>query len=521
MTSAAAIEKAVEALPQSYRGPGGAVAVVRDGEVLVRHAWGYSDLDRRVEMTPGTLMPICSISKQFTCGVLLDAFPDPAALDGDLAAWLPKLEVARPSIANLANNQSGLRDYWAMTVLHGALAQGAFTRADARSMIERTRTLHFAPGTRYSYCNVNFHILGEILQERLGDDLGTLYRRRIFDKAGMETAVLAPDTASRPGGALGYEGNAAVGFFPEVNRIWWAGDAGICASLDDMIAWERFIDATRDDENGIYRRLARPVNFADGAPARYGFGLVREQREGLVITGHGGALRGWRLQRVNVREKRLSVMVMLNHENDSHAAALGLVDAVLGLPGNPAKATVTVPGWAGDYLEPETGLVLSVSVPPGGGLSARFSVGAESLPEVDGASARNRTTTLRLEGDVVAMERADDNLSVRAVRLAGTAEATPAMAGRYRNEELDAEFEVTLAGGAPYGAFRGFLGAGAVQPLYPVAPDVWLMPVRRSMDAPAPGDWTVRFARDAAGGIETVTVGCWLARDNLFRKVPA
>ena len=34
----------------------------------------------------------CSITKQFTCTTVLDAFPDPTALDADVGARLPNLE---------------------------------------------------------------------------------------------------------------------------------------------------------------------------------------------------------------------------------------------------------------------------------------------------------------------------------------------------------------------------------------------------------------------------------------------
>ncbi|MEC7000037.1 hypothetical protein VXQ18_14880 [Brucella abortus] len=82
----------------------------------------------------------------------------------------------------------------------------------------------------------------------------------------MKTAELIPDTALF-NECTGYEGDTVRGFLPAINRIHWLGDAGICASLDDMIAWEQFIDRTRHDENGLYRRLSSPQTFADGAPA--------------------------------------------------------------------------------------------------------------------------------------------------------------------------------------------------------------------------------------------------------------
>ena len=36
-----ALAAAIESLPERFWGPGGAVGVVRDGEVVVREAWGY------------------------------------------------------------------------------------------------------------------------------------------------------------------------------------------------------------------------------------------------------------------------------------------------------------------------------------------------------------------------------------------------------------------------------------------------------------------------------------------------
>ena len=71
------------------------MAVLRDGKTLVRHAWGWANAERRIAFTPSTLFRMCSITKQFTCALVLDAFPDPSVLDGDVRARLPLLETHR------------------------------------------------------------------------------------------------------------------------------------------------------------------------------------------------------------------------------------------------------------------------------------------------------------------------------------------------------------------------------------------------------------------------------------------
>jgi D-aminopeptidase len=144
------LDRALDAIPRAYPGPGGAVAVLRDGEVLVRHAWGWANAEQRIPFTPRTLFRMCSITKQFTCGLVLDAFPDPSVLDPDVAGRLPNLEQPAPGAMHLCHNQSGLRDYWALAMLHGAPVESTFGEAEAARVIAGARTLQFAPGTRFS-----------------------------------------------------------------------------------------------------------------------------------------------------------------------------------------------------------------------------------------------------------------------------------------------------------------------------------------------------------------------------------
>ena len=126
-----------------------------------------------------------------------------------------------------------------------------------------------------------------------------------------------------------------------------------------MIAWERHIDATRDDAAALYTRLSAPVSFADGSPAVYGFGLNRGTEFGRALTGHGGALRGWRSHRLYLPSERISVVAMFNHLSDAHGAAMDLLAAALGEE-QPTAATAAPPDWLGSYVEPDTGLSVRI-----------------------------------------------------------------------------------------------------------------------------------------------------------------
>jgi CubicO group peptidase (beta-lactamase class C family) len=82
----AALQRAIEDLPRRFPGPGGVVAVVKDGVPIERHAWGFANLETHQAFSNTTQMPVCSITKQFTCGTLLSVTADPSELDPLIAA---------------------------------------------------------------------------------------------------------------------------------------------------------------------------------------------------------------------------------------------------------------------------------------------------------------------------------------------------------------------------------------------------------------------------------------------------
>ena len=512
----AALNKALDALPKRHPGPGGVAGVMQDGRIVAVRAWGYANLDNGQPMTAATRLPICSISKQFTCQVLLAALADPARLDAGVSAFLPAFTGRLPTVRQLCDNQSGLRDYWALTVLQGAKAEQEFRREDALPLIARMKTGHFPPGTAYSYCNCNYRILSELIEAETGSTLTDLYRTHVWGPAGMKTAVLTADTRHPEDGVVGYEGSEATGYFPAENGIYWIGDAGISASLQDMLAYEGWIDATRDDENGLYRRISVPPQFAGGKPAAYGYGLAHHQIAGHSFTGHGGALRGFRAQRLHARNARLSVVVLFNHEGDAFAAAQSLILAALGVQ---TPENLAVPeGWEGQWLA-DDGLLVQIEA---GRRRAtlRYATSGETVTLAPDGTLRAPGVVLSRADGGLTMVRSKDNTAPVLTPLAMVEVADAhAISGRYHAEELGAELVIETRDGAAYARFEGLLGAGRMERMAPAGPDVWIVATRRSMDAPAPGDWTAIIRRDAAGGVAGLTLGCWLARGVEYRRL--
>ena len=508
------------AVATKYPGPGGAVAIVKDGQVLAKRTWGYADLERRIPMDSATMMPICSLTKQFICALLLDVEDaekraDPSfSFEPYLKDRLPGFTREGLTVQHLCNNQSGIRDYWALTALLGAHPEGRFTKHDSyRVHYSLGVGQHFRPGQQYSYSNSNFHYLARLIGlERPGFDLGEALRERIFKLAGMPHAELVEETNSKLKYlyCVGYEGDSALGFRPAVNNIWWSGDAGIVGSLDDLIAYEQWIDSTRDDPNGLYRRMSATQTFADGKPASYGYGLAHSQINGVPTIGHSGAIRGFRIGRLHAPSERLSVVTMFNHHAD-FGIAEEVMRSVLGMrDASPPERPEGNSPWYGRYFDLENGLALSVGYSATGGISVTFAGYPEMLAMTGPDTAQSREMSVRRDGNRLHVIRPKDNLTLTCERITGVRGV--GYQGTYRCAELDSTLTCMGEDSLIYGSFDGPLGAGPMHLMRHFGGDVWMLECPRGMDAPAPGDWTVAFERAADGQVTGATVGCWLAR---------
>lgn len=522
------VQKILETAVSRFRGPGGAIAAIKDGVVVGKRVWGFADMDRAKPMTSQTVMPICSITKQMLCAVLICLEQDlekEAVVGSDfreqvlenLRALLPEnvCEKNGLTVQHLCDNQSGIRDYWAMSTLWGARPDASFSlTTDAASMRRCLKELHFPPGSQYSYANTNFHLLARAIETASHETIGRLISERIFKPAGMATATLCPNTAEHPQACVGYEGTEEGGYIPAVNRIEWSGDAGVAASLDDMIAYEAHLDSLWSSPQSWYRIAAEERAFTDGTPSRYRNGLAHVDVGGVATIGHGGALRGFRLHRIHAPLERTSVVVMFNHEAGAGEAAEQVLRHLLNLS-DPAPSTVVpADAWIGNFLDEGTQLLVAVSAGPTGQILISYAGHKESIRLFESHSGRSRDMIAFIHGDHLKIERLKDNHIISSNRILSSTVSLEASSyqGKYFCSEIQSTFYCVGSGHLLYCHFNGILGEGPVQLMRYIGNDVWVIRCPRGLDAPAPGDWTVVFRRNTDGRFVGVTIGCWLAR---------
>lgn len=171
----------------------------------------------------------------------------------------------------------------------------------------------FDPKTDWAYSNVNYFLLGVIIERASGMPLPEAYRRFIYEPLGLRRTWLAWHEEARERWPTGYMGPVKewkhsemfgeLGATTQLDRSsaeWSAG--GLIAPADEAIRFLRGLFGGKLLSPASIEAMTRfrsipPLGAEDdkkpgGPPEGYGLGLIRMERAGKTLLGHGGLFTG-------------------------------------------------------------------------------------------------------------------------------------------------------------------------------------------------------------------------------------
>ena len=287
--------------------PGLALAVVKDGKVVKAGGYGYADLERKVPMTPDTVMKIASVSKQFIAtGIMVLVQDGRLSVDDPVSKYADDTPPAwRPiTIRHLLTHTAGL-----------VREAPGFDASRAKPDAEVIRTayplpLRFAPGDKYEYSNVGYFILGEIIRRVSGRPWTEFLHDRVFTPSGMTKTFPTNTTAKVPSRAVGYVDNDK----PRPAGEWVAlrPSGAFLSTVLDMAKWDAVLYTDTVLTEASRRQMWTPVRLNDGKTHGYGFGWQTGSFRGHRLVHHSGGMPGARSSFARFPDDRLSIVVLMN-----------------------------------------------------------------------------------------------------------------------------------------------------------------------------------------------------------------
>jgi D-alanyl-D-alanine carboxypeptidase len=313
----------------------GVVLLARHGQPLVRRGYGLADRKAGRPNTPETPFMLSSVSKMFT-GVTIAKLVERKQLsfDATLGSLLPEYPSAeardRVTVRHLLTMSSGIPDLFRVPEFWAQVAT-------VKSPVElwkyfATSPLQFRPGTRWSYSNSNFLLLGAIIERQTGRAFPSVVEAEIFRPLGLVNTRYEVGASPKP--ALGYTRTPPAGvradsarWFPAWEEPQPGDDCMICTpmgggySTADDVA--RFADALVG--NRILSREMTTLVLTGYIEADYGgrdgFGFETRLVNGIKIAGHRGSLAGSSNQVEFYPDLGYVLVVLGNTDNGTEAIA--------------------------------------------------------------------------------------------------------------------------------------------------------------------------------------------------------
>ena len=275
----------------------GAVLIAKDNRVLLGHAYGLADRNRRVPNTIRTRFRIGSMNKMFTAVAVLQLVEaGKVRLTAPLGTYLrhyPNHQVAtKVTIHQLLTHTGGTGDIFGPDF--DAHRHDLRTLADYVKLYGK-RAPDFEPGSQWAYSNYGFILLGAVIEKVTGHSYYDYVQRHIYRPAGMTRTGSLPEDQAVPDRSIGYtKPSGATGWVANTDTLPYRGTSagGGYSTVGDLA---RFAHALLRHKllSPHSTKLLTTGKVKAGPDARYAYGFedARDAR-GTGWVGHSGGAPG-------------------------------------------------------------------------------------------------------------------------------------------------------------------------------------------------------------------------------------
>ncbi len=294
-------DHAMQGILEKWQVPGGALAVARDGRLVLVRGYGVANRERNEPVTPASLFRLGSLNKVLTSVAILQLSERGlVGLDDKVLPILGEIG-PRPSairdqrvheitIRHLLQHTGGFdRDrsgdpLFPPHAVKAAERQGAPMPPTCETILRDSLegSLDFSPGARYAYSNVGYCILGRVIERIARVPYEAYVRSQILEPSGAARMRLGLTLTAFPGEVMYYDYPGA----PRVTPVPGLGLSGLVNRAYGGYVLESF------DALGQY--IGAPVDFLrimlaiDGQRGRALLKpeTVREMRKRPAIPGN-------------------------------------------------------------------------------------------------------------------------------------------------------------------------------------------------------------------------------------------
>ena len=194
------IDRAVQRLMHAARVPGLGIAVLNDRKVVYRKAYGERDAERRLPLTPQSVMTSASYTKSTFAYAVMQLVEDGVlSLDTPVQDYLPRPLPEYPDYKDLAGDERYRQITLRMLLSHTAGFH------NLRVLNKGRITLNFNPGSRYAYSGEGIRLMQFLVETVTQKPMQELMRERVFRRFDMNRTSMIWEPRFESDYAKGYD----------------------------------------------------------------------------------------------------------------------------------------------------------------------------------------------------------------------------------------------------------------------------------------------------------------------------
>jgi CubicO group peptidase (beta-lactamase class C family) len=290
------------------------IAVSHRGQIIYSDAFGMSDRESATAATPRSVLQIGSITKQFTAaGILRLAERGYLTLDDRIEKHVPGFNPrgATITLRQLLSHTSGVRREWFPPGPPWINLTAPVTREQTLQGLNSGPLLDSTPGTKWSYSNAGFMLLGLAIESITGQSYADFIHTEFALPLGLiDTGVCGTSNLPLPEG-YGLSG-ATWTRMPPLHPTVILFSGSLCSTASDLARWSHLLATGRAMLPASYATMITPTRLANNAVVPYGLGQDVQKVLGRPAVAHGGAVYGFESFLLYFPDRDIAVAVITN-----------------------------------------------------------------------------------------------------------------------------------------------------------------------------------------------------------------
>ena len=351
------VDELVENTLKSFNVPGIAVAIVKDGKIILSKGYGVKSILTKEKVDANTLFGIASNSKAFTTAALAMLVDEKKLKwDDKVIQYIPEFKMYNEYVTN----EFTIRD---LVTHRSGLGLGAgdlmiwpdgsdFTSTDIIHNLQYLKPVS-AFRTKYDYDNLLYIVAGEVIAKVSGKTWCDFIEERIMKPLEMKNSaasfVRLKDTSNVIVPHVPTDGKLKV--ISRYKKQTFDGAAGIYSSVNDISKWmimqlqngkygsEKQYQLFSKKEQDEMWQLQTIIPTSTKVPYNthfygYGLGWFLSDVKGYKQVTHTGGLDGIVTQTTLFPELNLGIVVLTNQQSGAAFTAITntIKDSYLGIP---------------------------------------------------------------------------------------------------------------------------------------------------------------------------------------------